>query len=177
MGDRLIPSLACRLALALALLAGPAPALAIMGDSKGAALTGDADFDAGRAAFERQDWPGVIAAMTKVVERQPWHDEAYNLLGFAHRKLGDYDRALEFYDKALDLNPHNRGALEYLGEAYLEMGQPARAEAILGRLSEECRRVLPAGDGQDWPRQCEEWQELKAAYDAHRAGRPLPAHD
>ena len=42
-------------------------------------------------------------------------DEAYNLSGFAYRKLGKYNQALRFYDTALKLNPHNLGALESLG--------------------------------------------------------------
>ncbi len=66
--------------------------------------------------------------MARVIELRPWDAEAYNLAGHAHRKLGDYERALAFYDQALDLNPHHRGALEYLGEAYLELDRPADAE-------------------------------------------------
>ena len=58
-------------------------------------------------------------------ELRPWDAEAHNLAGHAYRKLGDYERALTLYDQALRLNPHHRGALEYLGEAYLELDRPA----------------------------------------------------
>jgi tetratricopeptide (TPR) repeat protein len=50
-------------------------------------------------------------------------------MGFASRKLGNYRQALVHYQTALELNPHHRGALEYLGEAYLEMGCAAQARA------------------------------------------------
>ncbi len=103
--------------------------------------------------------------MAKVVEVRPWHADAYNRMGFAARKLGDYDRALALYDKALELNPHHRGALEYLGEAYLELDRPDDAAALLERLAIACQRV--AHGGIDWRDSCAEWQDLKAAYDAY----------
>ena len=69
------------------------------------------------------------------------------------------------YDKALELDPHHRGALEYLGEAYLELDRPDDAAALLERLATACQRV--AHGGVDWQDSCEEWQDLKAAYDAY----------
>jgi tetratricopeptide (TPR) repeat protein len=129
--------------------------------------SGEADLDAGKAAFDRADWPAVIESMSEVVARRPWDDLAHTLLGFAYRKLGDYDLSLSHYDRALELNPHNRGALEYLGEAYLELEQPEQADEMLGRLQVACRRV--AADPDAWQAGCEEWLDLKAARDAYRA--------
>ena len=131
----------------------------------------DDPYAMGQKAFDAEDWQGVIDHMSAVVKGKPWHDNAYSLLGFAHRKLGDFDRSLAFYDKALTLNPHNREALEYLGEAYLEMGQPERAEGVLERLALECERVAPTFANRDWRTGCEEWVHLNAAYQAHLAGR------
>lgn len=131
-----------------------------------AAEADDPDYAAGLDAFTRQDWPAVITHMEKALQRRPWNDNAQNLLGFAYRKLGDYDRAFEHYGQALDLNPYHRGALEYLGEAYLELDQPAKAQETLQRLGTVCERVdLPVASGA-----CSEWEELNAAvrnYTAH----------
>ena len=144
------------------------PAVAITGDDPGAwnAPSGDDEVDAGRAAFEREDWPVVIETMSKVIERRPWDDRAHTLLGFAYRKLGRYDASLAHYRRALELNPHNRGALEYLGEAYLELDRPEDALRMLARLESACRRVADPGDDA-WQANCEEWSELKTAYDAY----------
>jgi tetratricopeptide (TPR) repeat protein len=98
-------------------------------------------------------------------------------LGFAHRQLGDFDRSLAFYDKALTLNPHNREALEYLGEAYLDMDQPERTEEVLAKLALECERVASSFADGDWRVGCEEWVHLNAAYQAYITGRPRPEHD
>jgi tetratricopeptide (TPR) repeat protein len=50
---------------------------------------------------------------------------ALNELGYALRKTGDYQTALEAYDAALSLKPGFTPALEYRGEAYLALGQLA----------------------------------------------------
>jgi tetratricopeptide (TPR) repeat protein len=159
----------------LGLIAGSAvggPVLAVTcGGKSEQAAPGDADYASGKAAFDRENWPEVIEHMTRVIAQRPWHDDAYNLMGFAYRKLGDYEKALEAYDRALELNPHHRGALEYLGEAYLELDQPELAKSMLDRLAAECQRIAvgAAGSG-TWQSGCEEWQELKEAYDAYGAG-------
>jgi tetratricopeptide (TPR) repeat protein len=158
----------------LALLATATPALAITGAGGNApppTAAGADDYAAGLAAFEQQDWQGVIDHMARVTEERPWEDEAYNRMGFAYRKLGDYGRALEFYDKALRLNPHNRGALEYLGEAYLEMDRLRDAQAMLDRLDEECQR-LAAGSSEDQQPDCQEREDLEEAIAVYRAAKP-----
>jgi tetratricopeptide (TPR) repeat protein len=149
------------------------PATAITGGGGGErAPAGDDPYAAGKAAFDREDWQSVIEHMTGAIEERPWDDDAHNLMGFAYRKLGNYDRALEEYDRALKLNPHHRGALEYLGEAYLELDRPELAKEMLDRLAAECQQVaIGATTGDAWQSGCEEWQELKEAYDSHLAGR------
>jgi cytochrome c-type biogenesis protein CcmH/NrfG len=139
-------------------------------DSTIGTLPGDEAYAKGLEAFDSERWQDVIDLMSDVVREKPWHDNAFSLLGFAHRKLGDFDRSLAFYDKALTLNPHNREALEYLGEAYLDMGQPERTEEILATLVVECQRVAASFTDGDWRTGCEEWIHLRAAYQAHLAG-------
>lgn len=153
----------------LAALAGPAHAVMSGGEGERPPPPVPAAFAQGQAAFEREDWPAVIEHMTRAVDERPWDDDAYNLMGFAYRKLGDYDKALAAYDRALALNPHHRGALEYLGEAYLELDQPERAREMLDRIEIECRRIATAASNDAWQSDCEEWQELDAAYRAHRS--------
>lgn len=137
------------------------------------ALPADDPYAMGQKAFDEEDWQSVIDHMTAVVKEKPWHDNAYSLLGFAHRKLGDFDSSLAFYDKALTLNPHNREALEYLGEAYLEMDQPERTEDVLETLALECERVAASFADGDWHTGCEQWIHLNAAYQAHIGGDAL----
>ena len=88
--------------------------------------------------------------------------QAYNGMGYAYRKLGDYTNALEHYDRALQLAPGFPEATEYRAEAYLALnrvddakkaylellGSDRKQAAILMTAMREWvekRRVEPAG--------------------------------
>lgn len=114
------------------------------------------------SALEREDWSAAIAALKKIIEHRDWDDDAHTLLGYAYRKLGNYDASLRSYRRALELNPNHRGALEYLGEAYLELGERDKAEKILQRLAAICKQQTPS-ESEDWRQRCLEWVELERA--------------
>ena len=67
------------------------------------------------------------------------------------------DKAFEHYKRALTIEPRHRGAHEYIGEAYLMVGDVASAEKHLVALRSIC--VLP----------CEELTDLGKAISEHRA--------
>jgi tetratricopeptide (TPR) repeat protein len=54
---------------------------------------------------------------------------AWNGIGFCQRSLGDNQAALEAYDRALKIEPGFPQAIEYRGEAYLNMGKLDEAKA------------------------------------------------
>ena len=72
-------------------------------------------------------------------------------MGFSLRKTGDYKQAYTFYRKALDFDPEHKGALEYLGELYVETGQIEKAKENVALLKKLC----PGG--------CEELEDLEQA--------------
>jgi tetratricopeptide (TPR) repeat protein len=74
-------------------------------------------------------------------QRSPEHAQdadAQNWLGYAYRKSGNLDAAFLHYDRALAIDPKHRGAHEYMGEAYLMMGNLAQAEEHLKALDQLC---------------------------------------
>ena len=60
--------------------------------------------------------------------------DIYNYLGYTHRKLKDYDAAETYYLKALKLDSDHIGALEYIGELYLETNRIEGAKNSLQKL-------------------------------------------
>ena len=60
--------------------------------------------------------------------------EAWNLVGFAARKLADYPRSLAAYGRCLSIQPGYAAAREYLGEAYVDLGRIREAREQLAWL-------------------------------------------
>ncbi len=60
--------------------------------------------------------------------------EAWNMAGYCARQTGDLKRAFAAYDKCLEIAPDYEEAHEYLGEAYLKMGDLAKAKEQLAWL-------------------------------------------
>ena len=116
-------------------------------------------FDNVSTLIEGNDYPAAIAELQELLKETPEDADTLNLLGFAHRKYGQYDAALDYYEKALAVDPEHRGAIEYLGELYLQTGQPELAEEQLARLSRLCRL-------------CSERRDLKNAIRDYREANP-----
>lgn len=108
------------------------------------------DLTSVRAKIKAKDFKAAIAELTPMLETYQ-HADVYNLMGFSLRKTGDHKQAYTFYRKALDFDPEHKGALEYLGELYVETGQVDKARENVVLLQKLC----PGG--------CEELADLEQA--------------
>jgi Flp pilus assembly protein TadD len=120
------------------------------------AEAGNQDYAAGKQALERQDWREAVRRFNQAALRDPDNADLHNYLGFSYRNLEELDPAFKHYKRALELNPRHRGAHEYAGEAYLLLGDLARAEEHLSALRKIC--LLP----------CEALADLERAITAYR---------
>jgi tetratricopeptide (TPR) repeat protein len=132
---------------AVAIAADTAPA------ADAATAVAQPDLTAVRAKIEAKDYTGAIADLTPLLAGSTSAD-VYNLMGFSLRKSGDLDQAKIHYAKALELDANHKGALEYQGELFLQIGDVAGAKANLVKLAALC----PTG--------CEERVDLEAALKA-----------
>lgn len=114
------------------------------------------DFKAGKKALGAEDWNGAIVAFELAALRDPLNADIQNYIGYAYRRLRQMGPAIGHYQQALMLNPRHRGAHEHLGEAYLVLGESAKAEQLLAALENLC--LIP----------CEEYNDLKRAITAYR---------
>lgn len=94
-------------------------------------------------------WDQAIEVLTRAAERDGSNADVYNWLGYAERNRGNTDAAFVHYGKALELDPKHRGAHEYVGEAYLQVGNLEKAKEHLARLAKICRS------------RCDEYKDLK----------------
>lgn len=113
-------------------------------------------YDRAVRAVDSGDFQRAVSLLQDVVASDARNADAWNYLGFSHRKLERYDDAFAAYQKALAIDPNHRGANEYLGELYLDMGNLPKAKERLQRLDKVCTFG------------CEEYDDLKAAIKAYK---------
>jgi tetratricopeptide (TPR) repeat protein len=109
---------------------------------KGDTLGGDAarqtdDRKRKKARDKAQEaYRASLRKLAQAIEFDSTMYSAWNYLGYAQRKLGNYPDALLAYDRALQLRPGYPEAIEYRGHAYLGLDRLAEAkEAYLTLFS------------------------------------------
>jgi cytochrome c-type biogenesis protein CcmH/NrfG len=110
--------------------------------------TGTPDLTSVRGKIKTQDYVGALAELRGLAEDNQQAD-VYNLLGYTLRKTGDFETALSYYTRALELQPDHKAAREYLGELYVETGKMDKAKEQLVSLTKLC------------PNGCEERDDLQ----------------
>ena len=111
----------------------------------------DVELEKAKTAIARKDWAGAQALLEAYTVANPRSADGFNLLGYSLRNQKKYDESLVSYKQALTLDPKHKGAHEYLGIAYIQMGQLDKAKEHLASLDKIC--VFS----------CEEYRDLKKA--------------
>lgn len=106
-----------------------------------------------RQLIGQKNWAGAIDVLGNFTRANPSNADGFNLLGYSLRHLKRYDESLAAYNKALMIDPKHRGAHEYIGEAYIQLGQLDKAKQHLDALDKICTFS------------CEEYRDLKKAYE------------
>jgi tetratricopeptide (TPR) repeat protein len=102
--------------IGLAVAAGPA--FAAGGGGGSSAPPPDPNYTKARTLIDAGSYADAIPLLQKVVVAKPKSADAFNYLGYSHRKIGQFDAAIKNYQRALELQPKHLGANEYLGELY-----------------------------------------------------------
>jgi Flp pilus assembly protein TadD len=110
--------------------------------------------------IESEQYEQAIARLDDALREDADDADLLNLMAYSNRKLGRFDVALGFYQKALEIEPKHRGANEYLGELYLQLGQLEDAEKRLAVLDKACFFG------------CGEYDKLKQAIAEYRRKNP-----
>jgi Tfp pilus assembly protein PilF len=91
-------------------------------------------------ASEKQDWKGAAAVLEEGLQKSPNNADYHNLLAYSIRKGPDPDmsKVFQHYNEALRIDPKHKRAHEYLGEAYLMVGNLPKAKEHLAQLDKIC---------------------------------------
>ncbi len=110
--------------------------------------------------IEREKYQQAIDKLDKALVKSPDNPDLLNLTAYSHRKLEHYEIALNYYQKALQIEPDHLGVNEYLGELYLHLGNLDRALERLAVLDSECFFG------------CDEFDDLEDAIEVYREANP-----
>lgn len=110
------------------------------------------DYRAAREMILAGNYNAGIAAMHALGHDE--HPDVANYIGYANRKLGNYDQSKVWYDKALAADNNHVRTWSYYGMWHMEQGNRLKAEDFLAKVNALCGNTT-----------CEEYRELKAVID------------
>ena len=110
------------------------------------------DYRAAREEILSGDYKAGIAAMHALGHDE--HPDVANYIGYANRKLGNYEQSKVWYEKALAADSGHVRTWSYYGMWHMEQGNRLKAEDYLAKVNALCGNTS-----------CEEYRQLKAVID------------
>ena len=98
----------------------------------------------------------AIGYLLKHNKKFPSDPDTLNYLGFAHRKVGDYENAEIYYSMGLALDPKHVGINEYMGELFVATNRIDKAKERLAVLK-DCN--------------CKEYKDLKLVIEGKKESK------
>jgi tetratricopeptide (TPR) repeat protein len=129
---------------------------------------------AGKGDDAKKKFGKALKKFGRAAELDSKYYEAWNMVGYCSRQTGDLKRAFAAYDKCLEIAPDYEEAHEYLGEAYLKMGDLTKAKEQLGWL--RSRKSNEADELEEKIAQAEGKAPASAATQAPSWGAPPADH-
>ncbi len=90
-------------------------------------------FQTGMQLIAEDKPAAAIEKLNQVIELKPEFAEAWNHRGNAYSDLGEEDRALADYERAIILNPYEFGTLESIGEIWMSRSDYRKAAEYFRR--------------------------------------------
>ncbi|MBI1171003.1 tetratricopeptide repeat protein [bacterium] len=124
-----------------------APAMAVgTSDGSSAQSTTVNAYDEAKAMVDEGNFAAALPKLVSLTKTDPQNADAWNLLGFTYRKLGQMEDSSKAYLTVLSINPNHLGALEYQGELFISTGKIEEAKANLAKLKTLCGTCEQAED-------------------------------
>jgi tetratricopeptide (TPR) repeat protein len=86
----------------------------------------------GLIAFQRRDWQAALAAGNRMVELYPGHPGSYQMRSVVLVRMGRFEEAFAYTEKAIALLPNNPDGANEWRRAFIQYGTGRYAEAASG---------------------------------------------
>jgi len=86
-------------------------------------------FELGRYLYAKQNFGAAVQEFETAIALDPKFGAAYNMLGYAHARSGDFEKAEAAFQRYIEANPGDPNPVDSLAELYLRFGQLDKAEA------------------------------------------------
>lgn len=103
-------------------------------------------YDEAKAMVDEGNFAAALPKLENLTKVDAKNADAWNLLGFTYRKLGQLEDSNTAYLTVLSINPNHLGALEYQGELFITTGKIDLAKANLEKLKGLCGTCEEADD-------------------------------
>jgi len=110
------------------------------------------NYRAARQLIVDGDYKAGIAAMHALGHDE--HADVANYIGYANRKMGNYEQSKVWYEAALKADPNHTRTWSYYGMWHAEQGNRLMAQDYLAKVNALCGNTT-----------CKEYTELKAVID------------
>jgi tetratricopeptide (TPR) repeat protein len=110
------------------------------------------DYRAARQMILAGNYQAGIAAMHALGRDE--HPDVANYIGYANRKMGNYEQSKIWYEAALKADPNHTRTWSYYGMWQMEQGNRLKADDFLQKVNVLCGTTA-----------CEEYRQLKAVID------------
>ena len=96
------------------------------------------DYATAKRLIRHEQYAQAIPHLETALEKRPHDADILNYLGYTHRMVGmtytdagrdgEFKMSLDYYNRALAIDPNHKGVHEYLGELYLQMHDMTSAQ-------------------------------------------------
>lgn len=114
----------------------PKPKSQSKSKQKDSALDQDQIYSLGYWQAKNGQYEAALATLRSAVDQDD--PRVQTMIGFTLRKIGRVDEAFGYYFKALARRPDATTTRQYLGEAYLQIGDAVRAREQLAEIARRC---------------------------------------
>lgn len=96
-------------------------------------------FTEGKKAFQSHQYEKAQQTFLQLIEKAPYFADVFNMLGVINHSSGQFNDAVRFFEKALEINPKYTEALLNLAVLYNDLGDYKKARQLYARVQAKSR--------------------------------------